>query len=303
VLAVDRSDLTGRLRRAVLQAAVGTGGWPYYAGKSSRIEPTCWALLALSESPAGDAVAQQAAESSLRFLAACQRADGLLVDTPGAPPNLNANGLAACVVSYVASAFRRTESLLPRLLDGIAAMKGVAIDSGDKEQDDTLQGWPWIPQTFSWVEPTCWCALALKKTRSQTKGADARIQVADKLLLNRGCEAGGWNFGNARKLAQDLRPYVPTTALGLIALQDRRDDPVVARALAHLEQAQTSEPSAMALSLAALALRIYDRPADEVDARLAADVDRAERMGNVQGLAMMLYALTGAQHGVRALRV
>jgi hypothetical protein len=37
--------------------------------------------------------------------------------------------------------------------------------------------------------------------------------------------------------------------------------------------------------------------------RLAADVDRAERIGNLHALAMMLYALTAARHGLRAVHV
>ncbi len=35
------------MRRALLSAANADGGWGYYPGKASRLEPTCWALLAL----------------------------------------------------------------------------------------------------------------------------------------------------------------------------------------------------------------------------------------------------------------
>ena len=45
----------------------------------------------------------------------------------------------------------------------------------------------------------------------------------------------GWNFGNATMMAQDLQPYLPTTALALLALQDRRDLPAVSTSLAYLE--------------------------------------------------------------------
>src|SRR5439155_4953858 len=100
---------------------------------------------------------------------------------------------------------------LQRLLDAIAAAKGMAVDIPDPRQDNKLQGWPWMPDTFSWLEPTAWCLLALKKARA----APARIAEAEKLIANRTCEPGGWNFGNASAVGQDLRPYVPTTALGL----------------------------------------------------------------------------------------
>src|SRR5438105_856772 len=35
------------MRRALLSAVNADGGWGYYPGHASRLEPTCWALLAL----------------------------------------------------------------------------------------------------------------------------------------------------------------------------------------------------------------------------------------------------------------
>jgi hypothetical protein len=290
------------LRQILTAEANPSGGWGYYAGKSSRIEPTSWALLAVAETWDSDPAAWQTfARPHLQFLKTCQRADGLLLEYPQAPPNLSANGLAACVLAHLSG--DRDDPVLSRLLEGIVSIKGVAVDTSDPRQNNQLQGWPWIPDTFSWVEPTSWCALALKKTRSRTRGAAARIEEADRLLVNRSCDGGGWNYGNASTLAQDLRPYVSTTALGLIALQDRRADPVVARSLSYLDRVRLNEPSAMALALTSVCLRLYRLPADDVEKRLADDVDRAERLGNLQSLAMALYGVSAPQHEARALRV
>ncbi len=44
----DRSAQIGQLRRSLLETAGDGGGWGYYPRKASRIEPTCWALLALA---------------------------------------------------------------------------------------------------------------------------------------------------------------------------------------------------------------------------------------------------------------
>lgn len=197
----------------------------------------------------------------------------------------------------------RTSPDPTRLLDALIAVKGVSVDAPDPRQDNTLQGWPWMPDTFSWIEPTAWCLLALKKAGARARGAQARIDEAEKLIVNRTCEPGGWNFGNASVVGQDLRPYVPTTAIALIALQDRRQAPAVSRSIAWLTDARLKEPSAPALALASVALRIYGVAADDVDARLAEDVERAERVGNLQALAMALYALSAERHGGRALRV
>jgi hypothetical protein len=55
---------------------------------------------------------------------------------------------------------------------------------------------------------------------------------------------------------RELHAYVPTTAVGLLALQDRRDDAAVRRSVAFLEEHATWECSCYALGLAAIALRL-----------------------------------------------
>src|SRR5262245_42989411 len=275
------SALQSRLEQALLGAANRAGGWPYYAGKASRIEATCWALLALAESSAaGAAEWARAAGPHLQWLATTQRRDGLLVDQADAPPNFTANGLAAFVLSLWAGrpalAGPSARPDLPRLIAALVAAKGVAVDDASERQDNRLQGWPWIADTFSWLEPTAWCVLALEKGGAAAAGAAPRVQEAEKLMLNRPCEPGGWNVGNAAVSGQDLRPYVPTTALALIALQNRREAAEVRRSVSWLRDARLKEPSAIALSLTAIALRLYGLASDDVEARLAADLDRAE---------------------------
>ena len=158
-----------RVREALMRAANKGGGWPYYAEKGSRIEPTCWALLALAEAdPDGDNW-QRMATPHLAWLTSIQGRDGLLIDVPGAPPNFTANGLAACVLAGSAFRAARPEPVegrapdLARLGDELVTVKGLSVDIPDPRQDNRLQGWPWMPDTFSWIEPTCWCLLALKK--------------------------------------------------------------------------------------------------------------------------------------------
>src|SRR4051794_25987756 len=63
------------------------GGWPYVTGKKSRLEPTCWALLALS--PGSGAIA------GVEVLRNWPREGGRLIDAPGLPPNNTFNALAA----------------------------------------------------------------------------------------------------------------------------------------------------------------------------------------------------------------
>ena len=122
------------------------------------------------------------------------------------------------------------------------------------------------------------------------------------MIANRVCEGGGWNYGNASVIGQDLRPYVPSTAIALVALQDRRAVPAVNSSLAWLSGARSSEPSATALALAAIGLGVNGIEANDVEARLAGDLDRVERIGNLQAMAMMLYVLTADRHRMAAFR-
>jgi hypothetical protein len=42
--------------------------------------------------------------------------------------------------------------------------------------------------------------------------------MGEKMILERRCSDGGWNYGNRRVLGEDLRSYPETTALALLGL-------------------------------------------------------------------------------------
>ena len=93
-------------------------------------------------------------------------------------------------------------------------------NAGDQEQllvghDTTLQGWPWVVGTHSWVEPTAINVLAL---RSAGQAGHPRCREAVKLLLDRQLPEGGWNYGNTTVLGHVLRPQVQPAGLALAAL-------------------------------------------------------------------------------------
>ena len=53
------------------------------------------------------------------------------------------------------------------------------------------------------------------------KGADTRIRDGEAVLRDRVCVDGGWNYGNSNVFGKNLPAYIPTTAIALLALQDR----------------------------------------------------------------------------------
>jgi hypothetical protein len=282
-----------------MSSANPAGGWAYYRGKTTRVEPTCWSLLALG-SPDRPARELDRHASSL---AQQQQASGWLVEGPNLPVNIAFNALAA--FTWLSRPGLASDDHAARLLDALVSSKGVKLPRSEIAiQDSSLQGWSWTDGAFSWVEPTAWGVLALKKARALGRapsGSDARIAEADRLLVDRACRAGGWNYGNSVVLEKDLRPFVPTTALALLALQDRRDHPSVPRGLAYLEADWSSEISATALGLTLLCLDVYGRPLAHVRERLIAYLPQAIEFGNLHAMAVALMAVSsiGQTHAFR----
>jgi hypothetical protein len=288
------------LRDTLISSANATGGWGYYRGRASRIEPTIWALLALDGQKG---IAPASLDPHLAWLARGRDGRGQLVDDPALPVNFGFNGQGAIALRTIRGG--SAASLAVAVLEALVHAKGVAVQQSPQfRQDNSLQGWAWMDGTFSWVEPTAWCALALKTSdRGAAPDAAARIQEAERLLIDRACVAGGWNFGNSAVLGQDLRPYVACTAIALLALQDKRTDPVVEQGWSWLRQHRLSESSGMALALTAMCARVYGEPAKDVEARLRELAASTAFLGNLHVTAMALYALSADSHGLKPFRV
>jgi len=278
------------IRNALSRRVNHDGGWGYYEGHASRIEPTCWALLGLHSANAIDA---SAISTSAELFRRWQREDGLLLEPELRSedrPNVAFSGLAAwLLVQHPELAARMS---VTALVDGVTCAKGLRLaESTINRQDDALQGWSWIDGTFSWVEPTCWALLGLKAAASIFPVVETRINEGERLLIDRCVATGGWNYGNSNMLGQTLRSYVPTTALALMAMKERKDEACVERSLAFLKAQRLSEPSAMALGLAIIALRTFGEAVSDVKDLLIAQWRRTEFLGNAHLMGLALYSL------------
>jgi hypothetical protein len=280
----DSGRIRSSLREALLQSRNQDGTWPYMSGKQGRLEPTCWALLGLGRADGRG--------PDLDVLKGWRRRESWLIDVDGAPPNQAFNGFAG--VTFLAQP--HGQDLVAPLATRVIEAKGVRFPSSDIIQlDASLQAWSWVDGTASWVEPTAWCLLFLKKyvKSSAAPAASERISVGERLLLDRACVDGGWNYGNTKVFGKDLWPYVPTTALALMAMQDRRSDPVIQRSLAQLQKDVASERSMSALALTIICLRVFGMTQAQVQRDLYALVERNQTQwrDNLLGVAMALYAL------------
>ncbi len=280
------------LREALLSWRNPDGGWPYYPGKSSRLEPTCWAALALTARGESVPIAD--------VLARWRQASGLYQDLEHGPINYAFNGLAALALGSSAGAAGR--ELAAAAAIALADVKGIQIASSVNRQNNRLQAWPWIGGTFSWVEPTALCMLALKQAGRWRSGSSfpARVAEAEALLIDRACLTGGWNYGNANMLGAELPAHVPTTCLALLALQDRREHAAVDRALGFLDGSGQTDASTLSLALKAITFHVFGRDAAATCARLARQAERARELENLLFLSAALYALEVPHHGAAA---
>lgn len=299
-----------QLKNALHASVNPDGGWGYSPGKASRLEPTCWALLALLDAGTLAPEDLKRVTTALALLGTRQGQQGLLADVPGAPANFAFNGLAAIVIGRAASLgilkAPKTGPDLRALVAAIVAAEGVRFGSSwVNRQNNGLAAWSWHEGTSSWVEPTAWCLIAVKKTGSPVTDpkAAARLSEGARMLADRCCSPGGWNYGNSNMLGKELSPYVLSSALALIALQDRRALPEVARSIDWLTANWHTEPSASAVSLAKMAMEVFGRPTDDLERALHAHLAGVDSHGSLAALGMTLYALNVSHHGYAAFTV
>lgn len=256
------------------------GGWSARPGGPSDTESTSLSLLALSFGDDGR-LADPAGRAK-EWLRTRQRPDGSWPHSDQVP-------LSHWMTSLAVLALGRSQEDGPRVESGVRwllqqegrghswltrLMFRFFPERKPVELDWDLTGWPWLPDTFSWVEPTSYALIALKSLRpGLSRRARARIEEAERMIFDRTCEEGGWNYGNSLVLGEQLWPYPDTTAVGLIALQDVPRNERIDRSLAALRRMLAENDSVLVQSLGVLALQLYG---EDVSQRRAYLVDRLQ---------------------------
>jgi hypothetical protein len=220
-------DFDFHLEKLVGQAAAN-GGWGYSSGQAIHLEPTCLALLALSLQAdryrsaidLGRAVLQKAANPDGAYRFAGDREEAIWPT-------------ALVLFWQVTAEYPRDE--IQRTASRILSCHGRKPDQAQTNEvhdiDFNLVGWPWAENNFSWVEPTSWACLALRKAG---QGDNPRVQEGVRLLLDRAFDDGGINYGNRVVLGKRTEPIPGPTSMMLLALQGHGHESRVAASVGYL---------------------------------------------------------------------
>ena len=245
------------------------GGWGYFSGKGSWLEPTAYAAVALHGEPAAD--------RAWTLLSSWQAADGSW--PPSAGVNVASWGTSLCVTIAIARQQwggplqKGVEWLLgssgveSRMVNRIAARIGLL----KSERDIGLKAWPWKPETSGWVEPTVHALVALKQAsvRMSSNELRERVRMGEAELMNVRSRDGGWNYGSPAALGVDLPSYPETTALALVGLQGQSG---LASAFDVAARQLQETPSPLARAWLAIALRLHGMKPAEPAGELTGDL-------------------------------
>jgi hypothetical protein len=275
------------------------GGWGAEKGKRSNTESTSFALMALKSLHDKPFDRQMAA--GLNWLVRYQRDDG----SWSLNEETSKQGSWTTPIAVLALlSFQDQSQRISRAVKWILAQEGMkpgwfasllfrlSLARKTVELDPYLNGWPWTPGAFSWVEPTSYCLMALKKSRPLVAGTnvEARIQQGEALLYDRMCESGGWNYGNSKVLGEALWPYPDVTAVALIALRDRAANEANQRSLLALQGMMRESASGIALGWGILCVKLYDEDTRRWEKILLANFQKTRFLGETKAVALAVLA-------------
>ena len=241
------------------------GGWGFQQSGESRVEPTCWSLLALRNAPGR--VPPDTLASGRRYLLAAQLRDGSWPASRDETRGSWATSLACSLLSneqhceeavsaglrWLCRDFPRDSSPFRLLVRRLFSSNSYSI------QDESLRGWGWTPRTSSWVEPTAFALLALRDATpiSMPRDAPSRRQLGIELLYDRSCPGGGWNCGNPMVYGVPGEPLILPTSWALLALRDQPGHEKKSASLIWLRNAYPEIKSPASLAVARIALQAY----------------------------------------------
>lgn len=251
-------------RQHLVHCQLANAGWPFHSGNAqAAVEPTALALLALPPKSTRER------DSTIRFLLEIQNPNGswpaLHGDDSGGS---GVTGLAA----YALQSSGVTGPAIDRSLQWLLRSRGWEAHWPWKWKFRTTDrhvrfnpdkfGWPWMPETASWVVPTAYSILALTHSKaSPHQGlAERRARLGVEMLYDRMCPGGGWNAGNGVVYGAGLAPHPDVTALALLSLSKQPMNAAISASLEWLKGRAETCRAPWSLGWTILALHAYAAP-------------------------------------------
>ena len=265
------------------------GGYSEQASSPSRTDATAWAVLAM-KAIGGRADLQDSARS---YLASEQHTDGRICLAKEQPQTLWPTSLALLAWNG-SDAYQKNRDLAIQFLLGVTGKHWKRENNSPLEHDPSIKGWPWIENTFAWVEPTVLSILALRLC-----GYDQhpRVQEAMRLLMDRQLPGGGWNYGNTLVYGQELYPQPESTGMALVALAGRIEKNKIARSLHHMKSQIVSIRSPLSLGWGLFGLGAWNERPAEAERWLVECLSRQNKFGaygtSLLSLLLLAYKASG----------
>ena len=254
------SDLSAALIRRQLPC----GGWSALVSSDQpAVEPTCYSVLALGSCTLG------VRERAQDFLLRTQNPNGSW------PVFMGDDRDGSWLTSLVAITLRDHVTAIPARLKAFHWILSNAGKEGgwfwkwkfrttDRHVrfDPDKFGWPWFPETISWVVPTAFAILALSQLPCSCGGFElvsSRVDRGVEMLFDRSCPDGGWNAGNGVVYGATVAPHPDDTAIALLALRNQPQHPIVVAALNYLERTAPTVTAPWSLAWAILSLAAHER--------------------------------------------
>jgi Squalene-hopene cyclase C-terminal domain len=289
----------------ILEAQNKDGGWGFSKGLDSRVEPTSWALLALTVICTGGSCAESISRG-YKFLERTQLADGSW-------PSASGQGTGSWVTSLACWALLARSDTSPKLVRGLCWLKqevpgdarfwwrfirGVVALTSKKRvnaQNEAYWGWSWTEGTASWVEPTAQALIVLRMAPAESSSRDReqRQELAEKMLCDRMCPGGGWNCGNPAVYGVPGEPLIGPTVWALLALREHPERKENRFSLDWLAQNWMKIQSPGSLALAHIGLEAYGKQISEIRVVLAELYARGEFAWSVPVAAWTALAMSG----------
>ena len=282
--------------KALQRRALPQGGFAARPGDQYRPDSTAWAILILANRDPDSVLLNPARDRLTRD----QLKDGRICISPDHSEAIWPTPLA--VLAWTGSSKHRS-SIMPaiRFLLSTTGTHWEKKENTVIGHDPSIQGWPWIANTHSWVQPT---ALAMLALSTNGHGNHERVQEGKRMLLDRQLPKGGWNYGNTTVLGQELNPFPEATGAALNALAGLVPQPVVHRSIEYLAAELPSLRTPLSLGWGILGLKAWGACPPEAEIWIMETLARESKYGSYDtpSLCILLAAQT-ANGGLESILV